>query len=430
MFDQINAWVTNQLAASAGPQALLFLFVGGVLASLLPCVYPLYPITAAILRGRSSRLGRAAHPLAYYLGLAGVYMVFGVVAAFTGGTFNEIIRTPTFNLAIGGVLLALAGAVVGLLEFPVFAPPSGGTAEPEEHRLTGTVLMGAGAGLLSSACVGPVVVSVLVGLVVTADAVTASLVVAAASKMLVFGLGVGFPVVLIGIFGLSLPRAGRWMVAVQWAFGALIAYFAMGYAAKGLAGLGLDDGVATSVELGALLLLGAAFFLQNQEIPTHERGKKAFLVLAAVAGFFVMARGLLPLGTGTATATAAAPSTGKVSETEHGLTWYLDEVVAYDEAAKTGKMVFIDFYGSWCTNCKAFQAKVGDDEELRDALGDAVLLKIYDTSPIFKEYRNDERFPELSVGLPFFLITNAEGDVVYKTNDFTKTDEMMLFLEG
>ena len=287
--------------------------------------------------------------------------------------------------------------------------------------------MGAGAGLLSSACVGPVVVSVLVGLVVAADAVTPALVVESATKMAVFGLGVGLPVVCIGVFGLSLPRAGRWMVWVQRAFGLLIAYFALGYAAKGLVGLGLDAGVATSVELGAILVLGAAFFLQHQDKALHERGRHAFLVLAAVSGFFVMARGLLPAGP---TATAAEVSTRRPSETEHGLTWYLDRAQAYDEASKTGKLVFIDFYGSWCTNCKAFQANIGTDDRLRAALGNAVLLKVYDTSPLFKEYRADQRFPELSVGLPFFLITDAEGNVVYKTNDFTKTDEMKLFLEG
>lgn len=428
MFDQINLWVTEQLASSAGPRALLLLFVGGVLASLLPCVYPLYPITAAILRGRSSRLGRAAHPLAYYGGLAGVYMAFGVVAAFTGGAFNEIMRTAGFNLVIGGVLLALAGAVVGLLEFPVLAQPTAGAPSEEQvHRLSGTAAMGAGAGLLSSACVGPVVVSVLVGLVVTAEAITPSLVAASATKMAVFGMGVGLPVVLIGVFGLSLPRAGRWMVWVQRAFGVLIAYFALGYAAKGLVGLGMDTGVATSVELGAMLVLGAAFFLQDEDKAVHERGRHAFLVLAAVAGFFVMARGLIPVGPAMRTAEESSRST---SETEHGLTWYLDRELAYDEAAKTGKMVFIDFYGSWCTNCKNFQANVGKDESLRAALGNAVLLKVYDTSPLFKEYRADERFPELSVGLPFFLITDAEGNVVYKTNDFAKTDEMKLFLEG
>jgi thioredoxin:protein disulfide reductase len=431
MFEQLNAWVSAQLAEGAGLGAWMFLFLGGALASLLPCVYPLYPITVTILRGRSSRphgfLSRAAHPLAYYAGLAGVYMAFGMIAAFTGGAFNQVIRTPAFNLGVGAVLAALAGSVLGLLEFPVLTS-SERSDDEDDHRLLGTAAMGAGAGFLSSACVGPVVVSILVGLVVNAEAITAPIVASAAGKMLVFGLGVGLPVVLIGVFGLSLPRAGRFMLIIQWAFGLLIGYFALGYVSKGLIGLGLPEASAHAVELGALLLLAAAFFLQDRERPLPDRGRHAFLLLAAVAGFFVMARGLLPSLAAAPTQIAASATSD--TQTEHGLTWHLDRERAYQEAARTGKLVFIDFYGSWCSNCKAFEERIASNEALRTALANAVLLKVYDTAPLFGDYKADPRFPELSVGLPFFLITDAEGNVVYKTNDFTKTDEIVLFLAG
>jgi thioredoxin:protein disulfide reductase len=436
MFDSINDWVSSQLAAGAGIEGLLLLFVGGVLASLLPCVYPLYPITVTILRGRNSRFGRAAHPLAYYAGLAAVYMSFGVIAAFTGGSFNTLVRTPAFNLGVGALMAALAGSLIGLLEFPVLQASggSGDDADEDDSRLLGTAAMGAGAGLLSSACVGPVVVSVLVALVVHAEALTVGVVASAAANMLLFGLGVGLPVVLIGVFGLALPRAGRFMIVIQWLFAGLIAYFALGYMGKGLVGLGLSEASAHAVEFGAAMVLLAALFLQDRERPLEERGRHAFLVLAAVAGFFVMARGLLPGLTvgGTSGAGASAGATsgeGELTEVEHGLTWHLDRDRAYEEAARTGKSVFIDFYGSWCSNCKAFQKRVASDDALREALAGAVLLKVYDTAPLFALYRDDERFPELAVGLPFFLITDAKANVLYKTNDFTKTDEMKLFLE-
>jgi thioredoxin:protein disulfide reductase len=256
--------------------------------------------------------------------------------------------------------------------------------------------------------------------------------------MLLFGLGVGLPVVLIGVFGLALPRAGRFMIVIQWLFAGLIAYFAIGYAGKGLVGLGLSEASAHAVELGAAMVLLAALFLQDRERPLEERGRHAFLVLAAIAGFFVMARGLLPgltlggssaAGVSAGVSAGATPGEGELTEVEHGLTWHLDRDRAYEEAARTGKSVFIDFYGSWCSNCKAFQNRVADDEALREALAGAVLLKVYDTAPLFGFYRDDERFPELAVGLPFFLITDAKANVLYKTNDFTKTDEMILFLE-
>jgi len=92
-------------------------------------------------------------------------------------------------------------------------------------------------------------------------------------------------------------------------------------------------------------------------------------------------------------------------------------------------LVFVDFHADWCTNCKAFQEQTQKDIELNSALQNAVLYKVYDTSPEFDKYRNDPRFPELKIGIPFFLITDASGNVLYKTNDFTRTDEMILFLE-
>ena len=293
--------------------------------------------------------------------------------------------------------------------------------------------MGGLAGLLSSACVGPVVVSILVGLAANAEAVTISTTLLASVKMLAFGLGVGFPILLIGVLGVSLPRGGRWMVAVQWIFGALIAYFALGYVYKGLGGVGVRNAAAHAFVFGAALLLGATFLLQRAETPKTERTRNALLALAAATGFLVMAGVVVPTsmaGMSMVPGVVAASAQEALVEERASLTWYLDRDAAYATAKKSGKPVFIDFYGDWCANCKAFEALAESDPVLRAALTDAVLLKVYDTSPLFRRYRDDARFPELRVGLPFFLITNPEGDVLYKTSDFTKTDEMVLFLSS
>lgn len=426
VFDQMNDWVGSQLAESTGIGSYLFLFLGGAMASLLPCVYPVYPLTVNFLRHRSSKFGKFAHPLAYYLGLAGIYLLFGIIASLTGGAFNEILRLPVANLSIGILLFIMALATVDYLHLPLF----GGQIDSEHQGLGGTILMGAGAGLLSSACVGPIVVSILIAIASNASGITFALAATAAIKMMLFGLGVGIPVLLLGVFGMALPKSGKWMLYVQWIFAVLIGYFAYGYLVKGLNGSGLSNEVAFSVFIGAVLLFLAAFQLQSKEKPKQKRVSLALYSLAGVIGFFIIGANLLPASSGTA-ATDQLNSTNTSQpniEQKGKLSWYLNKEAAYQKAAETGKLVFVDFHGDWCTNCKAFQKKTQSDEALNASLQNAVLYKVYDTSSEFEKYRNDPRFPELKVGLPFFLITDAKENVIYKTNDFTKTEEMQLFL--
>ena len=58
-----------------------------------------------------------------------------------------------------------------------------------------------------------------------------------------------------------------------------------------------------------------------------------------------------------------------------------------------------------------------------------MLLKIQDTEPAFTEWQKDARFPELKVGLPFFVIMDVKGNLLYKTSDYTQTEDMLLFLQ-
>lgn len=426
VFDEMNTWIGSQLAESTGIGAYFFLFLGGAMASLLPCVYPVYPLTVNFLRTRTSNLGRFAHPIAYYLGLASIYFLFGIIASLTGGAFNDILRLPIANLSIGVLLFVMALATVDLLFLPFF----GGQVDSKNQGLGGTIVIGAGSGLLSSACVGPIVVSILIAIASSSSAVTVGIAASAAFKMMLFGLGVGIPVLLLGVFGMALPRSGKWMIYVQWVFAVLIGYFAYGYLVKGINGLGFDDAVSFYIFLGVILVFIAAYNLQSQEKSKQQRTKFSLFALSGVVGFFLIGANILPTGTasfnGNMSDQIISPEANV--EIKGELIWYLNKEAAYQKAAETGKLVFVDFHGDWCTNCKTFQAETQSDMALNSALQNAVLYKVYDTSAEFETYRNDPRFPELKVGIPFFLITDAKGNVIYKTNDYTKTEEMQLFL--
>ncbi|MEE4108778.1 MAG: cytochrome c biogenesis protein CcdA, partial [Halieaceae bacterium] len=157
----VNSWIDAQLSADNG---LLFtyglLFLGGLMASLLPCVYPLYPVTVTVVQGRAApSQSRVHHPIAYYAGLVSIYVAFGVIAALTGGMLNQVMTLAATNLLIGALFVILALSVVDLWPIAFFQPRDIGAGS----GTFGTVVLGMSAGLLSSACVGPVVVGILLG---------------------------------------------------------------------------------------------------------------------------------------------------------------------------------------------------------------------------------------------------------------------------
>ncbi len=425
----MNSWVEGQLASNQSSlSGYLFLMLGGLLASLLPCVYPLYPITASIIQGRSTKeVHRALHPAIYYAGLALVYFLFGLVAAATGGAFNEALRLPITNILLALLFLVLALATAGFFHLSWF---SGNAIGDKAPGFSGTFLMGMGAGLLASSCVGPFVVSILVGLASQSEAFSLSATLIAACKMLAFGLGLGIPFLLIGLFGVRLPKSGSWMKYVQWALGALILYFAFTYLEKGLSGYGFKPEDIQLVYFGALMLLFSVYLWEREQMPSFQRMERALCVLFGVVGSVILAQGVFTTTTAATLPGTAGASTAIATETKGELTWYLNREDAVKAAREQGKLIFVDFFAYWCSNCKAFEHLAETNPALIAGLKQAVLLKIYDTDPEFKGFQNDSRYPELKVGLPFFIVTDTEDHLIYKTSDYTRTEEMLLFLGG
>lgn len=424
----MNGWMEQHLSASnTGASSYLFLLLGGILASLLPCTYPLYPITINILQSRASEKTKYLQPVIYFSGIASMYFLFGVIASMTGGAFNSILHFPLTNLIIAIVIFVLGLSSMDLLYLPIF---SGKSVDNKKTGFWGTYLMGMTAGLLSSACVGPVVVSILIGIASTSAQFSVSMALKAASKMLLFGIGVGLPFLLIGVFGLSLPKSGKWMKYIQLVLGALIIYFSFVYFEKALLGYGFASNDILLIASGILVVLVASYHLQSDDVMIYQRTKKALLLITGIIGILLLIKGFTIGSSNSSTAVNENnPSIAESKTEQRGqLIWYLDKDAAYTAAKEKSKPVFIDFHADWCTNCKEFQKITQTNTALNEALKNAILLKVYEGSSTFKKFVADPRFPELKVGLPFFLITDKDENLLYKTNDYLKSDEMIMFL--
>ena len=175
--------------------------------------------------------------------------------------------------------------------------------------------------------------------------------------------------------------------------------------------------------LGILLLIVGVHFLYN------GLGQSGILIPSA--------------GTGQRTATGGfAQTEGEGSEDSGApqvefsgnLRWLRDFPVARERARIEGKPLFVDFYATWCANCKAFERMAESNDQLNSALQQAVLVKIYDTDEIFETFQRDESYPELGgVGgqpfLPLFAIYSDRGVLHWKGQDYRAVSTIVSQLE-
>lgn len=213
--------ISSQLSSSP-VYALPVLFIAGVLTSFTPCIYPMIPITAAIVGGQS--VGEVAQSksrtilltLTYVLGLALVYATLGTIAGMTGTIFGTISSNPWLYFAMANLLILAALVLLDVV--PLRIPNSlltraatAGTA----GRFSGAFIMGAVSGLVAAPCSAPVMAAVLTWVTTTKRGVLGFV------YLFTFSLGMCALLVAVGIFSgtaARLPRAGQWMIWVKRGF--------------------------------------------------------------------------------------------------------------------------------------------------------------------------------------------------------------------
>ncbi|TGL46717.1 peptide permease [Leptospira wolffii] len=429
IISNLNTWVESQVAGnSISFSSLIVLSIGGVLASLLPCTYPLYPITVSIIQKRSQNSKRWSHPLVYFSGLAFMYMGFGFIAGFTGGAFNSVLRLPETNLIIASFIFILGLSAMELVMLPFFGARE--ISAGSNTGFFGTFLLGMGAGLISSPCIGPVVVSILLQITTSTEVISFQSVSIAALKMLFFGLGVGIPFLLIGAFGISLPKSGKWMKWIQYTLGALVLYYSYSYYEKAMIGFGFTSKEPLSIIGGLSIVLLSTYLFQNPEIFKTERMKKSLTICGTLVGIFILFHSELK-STATGVKLLSNENPGNFQTIKEGnLTWFRSKDDAFQVAKANNQKVFIDFYADWCTNCVEFKKMTQSNQTLNSGLQKATLYKVMDHDEEFSNYLKDPKLAELKLGLPFFAVFDHNKNLIFKTNDYLKIQEMIQSIEN
>jgi thiol:disulfide interchange protein DsbD len=412
--------------------AVIAMFFGlGLLLSLTPCVFPMIPILSGIIAGQKqvTKTSGFLLSLAYVLGMAITYAVAGVVAALSGTLISNALQNP-WALGIGALIfVGLALSMFGFYELQL---PSALQSKFSDRankmkggNFAGVFAMGALSAVILGPCVAPPLAAALAFIAQTGNTVLGG------SALFVLALGMGVPLLLIGVSaGALLPRAGGWMNAVKYFFGVMMLAIAI-YLISPIIPAWL------SMLLWALLLIGSAIFLHALDpLPAHASGWtrlwKGFGValliggLAIILGVLAGSRDLLqPLDVFKGGVVAAGSA--EASAQPSGLKFEKVRTVAELDAriaAAAGREVMLDFYADWCVSCKEMERFTFSDPGVQARLKDVVLLKADVTANTAEDKELLKRF--MLFGPPGIIFWNGEGQQSdYKVIGFEKPEKFL-----
>ncbi len=395
----------------------------GFLSLFTPCVFPMVPITIAYFSGESASRSRGVRTaLLFALGIIATFTALGLTLAgiFGAAGLNRFAANPAVNLIFAALFLVFAANLFGWLDLSIPSPilnrAHRGSSGPGSF---GALLMGATFTLTSVTCTAPFVGTLLV---LASRGSWASPIVG----MLAYSAAFALPFFLLALaprYVARLPRSGEWMRTMRVLIGLLEVGAAVKFASN--ADMVSHWGILTrDVVLfsWALLAVAGAVYLARGVIPAR-RGTRSFVAgVAPVLVALVLAAWLVSGVNGRqltqieaflppvveASAPAAASSSG--TETR----WVInDHPAALATAREIGKLVFLDFTGYTCTNCRWMEANVFTDPAVESELRQFVLSRLY-TDGEGEIYERQQAFQEETFGtvaLPLYAVVDSTGEV-------------------
>ena len=406
--------------------AFLFVFIGGILTSLTPCVYPLVPITVSVFGAGKDTSRRKSFLLSisYVFGMAVMYSILGVIVASTGSVFGTIMANPIAMGLVCTILIILGLSMLGLFDLQLPMSIQNRLNAVGGSGFGGAFIMGTVAGVIAAPCTGPALGAVL-SYVATTNNITLGF-----FLMLTYAIGMGLLFIVIGTFSSilgSLPKSGGWMYVLENIFGVAIIAMSLFYLKNIWPPLNLL--LRNSVEF---LAIGLIFIINGIQIGKFTKrfkdlrglsySQKAFGVLIAVIGFYIVAGGFINGG-------FQFKETLRSHNNEPKVNWIKDESEGFMIAKQKNKPIMIDFYADWCSACKELDHRTFSQPEVVERLNDFVTIKLDFTNPKDPRIKTLKAKYQVS-GLPIVAFFDSSGQELEgkRISSFIPADKFLTWI--
>lgn len=388
-------------------------FVYGILLCLTPCIFPMIPILSGLLvaKGANSAKSGFIISLIYVLAMSFTYALAGVVASMLGASLQGMLQIPVVLAGFSVIFVVLALSMFGLFELKM---PNRwqnylNSKSSKFGGMSGVIFMG----IASALVVGPCVAAPLAG---------ALLYIANSGDMLVGGLalfamsfGMGLPLLAIGLGGGKiLPKPGEWMIKIKILFGFIM---------LGMAVWIIEPIISREFAMLGYAILGAilavifgAFESANSII---QRVIKAIsIIIFAISMVVIVDFSFNRLNLN---------SNLEPSQTQNRFKFeYITNLKDLQEIIKTSQTpLLIDFWASWCVNCKELEESVFTKKDIANKLSEFRLIKI-DLTHNSKE--NQEITKEYKIFGPPVLLIYDKGELKSQITGLISSENLLKIL--
>ena len=397
--DKLQALGESHGAAGKGLLLIFGLgFLGGLLALVTPCVWPIIPMTVSFfLKRNNDRAKGIRDALTYGASIVVIYVLLGLVitSLFGASALNDLSTDAFFNIAFFLMLVLFGASFLG--GFEIQLPTSWGNAiDAKASNTTGLLsifLMAFTLALVSFSCTGPIIGFLLVEVSTSGGGQLAPTV-----GMLGFAVALALPFTLFALFPALLKkttRGGSWMNKVKVTLGFVelafaLKFFSVADLAYGWHLLDREVFLALWIALFALLALYLFGFVKFPHDDADERSTSVpafFVGIASLAFAIYMVPGLWGAPVKAVSAFAPPMNTQDFNLNPHTTVEpkFKDYEAGMAYARSVGKPVLIDFTGFGCVNCRKMEAAVWTDNRVRNHIDkDYVLISLYvdDKTPL------------------------------------------------